>query len=66
MKTDKIFYIQYTTMETAADSSKVTSLVGESKTELTVNSGITQPTVRNERTEKGRSKYLLLNLNANN
>ena len=53
-------------METAADSSKATSLAGESKTELTVNSRITQPTVRNERTEKGRSKYLLLNLNAYN
>ena len=53
-------------MEIARDSSKAASLEGESKTESVVNSRNTQPTVRNERREKGRSKSLWLNLNAYN
>ena len=53
-------------MEIPRDSSTVTSLEVESKIESAVNSRNTQPTVRNERKEKGKSKYLSLNMNAYN
>ena len=44
-------------MEIARDSSKAASL-GESKIESTFNSRNTQPTVKNERRQKRRSKSL--------
>ena len=43
-------------MEIARDSSEASSLEVESRKDSAVNPRNTQPTVRNERREKGRSK----------